>query len=238
MSESVLQIEKLFQAFGDPEYRFLLFEPLIFLGITFGLVMFIVGFFLKATKLQSAALIIVGVSALTHIPYLNARITAQPRMEQVYKIKSPSRVREFNNNTITWREDSWKYLTLAALACFTLAVGCHRNRLGLSLAIATVLFALIGVKSSLWLHYKDSLAFHPNLKTHDAPIDSLKKYSVPPKRPDTPITPFKYPGTTTTPRTSVTQSTRISKPSVPKLTTLSSPVRQTPKPRRVVPIKD
>ena len=39
MSEFILQIEKLFAAFGDPEYRYLLLEPLVFYGLLAGVIL-------------------------------------------------------------------------------------------------------------------------------------------------------------------------------------------------------
>ena len=50
MSEFILQIEKLFSAFSDPEYHYLLLEPLIFYGILIGVGMLITGFFMKARR--------------------------------------------------------------------------------------------------------------------------------------------------------------------------------------------
>ena len=42
MTEFILQIEQLLTAFSDPEYRFLLLEPMIFYGILTGV--FMLGF--------------------------------------------------------------------------------------------------------------------------------------------------------------------------------------------------
>ena len=46
MSEFILQIEQLLSAYSDPEYRFLLLEPMIFCGILTGVVMLIFGYFI------------------------------------------------------------------------------------------------------------------------------------------------------------------------------------------------
>jgi len=223
MSESVLHIEKLIYAFSDPEYRFLILEPLILFGIIFGLIMFVISFFLKAVKLQTAALIVIGLSAMVHIPYLTARSAAQPRMEQVYKIKSPGRVAEFNSNSISWQKNAWKYFALSLFAAAAVLVGTQRNRLGLGLAIATVLFSIMAVQNALWLNYLDSVAYHPNLKIHEAPIDFREKYSPPPRTSEIP------PGGTV-----ITQSSRITHPAKPRSTTVSG---QHPKKRAVVPMK-
>ena len=67
MSEFILQIEKLFSAIGDPEYRFLLLEPLISYGLLFGIGMLVAGFFFKAPKLKTAAIVVIGLAALNNI---------------------------------------------------------------------------------------------------------------------------------------------------------------------------
>lgn len=175
MSEFILQIEKLAYAIGDPEYRFILMEPLIFYGILFGIIIFITSFLMRIVKFQTVALIVVALAALAHIPYTKARDQAQPRMEQVYKISSPSRVKMFKANTVEWKEGAWVYLILAVVAGATILVGGQRNRLGFALSAATVFFGLMGIKNSLWLHYQDSLAYHPNLKMHEAPIEKKRK---------------------------------------------------------------
>ncbi len=171
MSEFIIQIEKLLSAIGDAEYRYLLLEPLMFYGLFIGVIMLGVGFFLKAHRLQTAALVVIGAAALTHFPYKEARITAQPRMEQVYKLTTPSRVKGFAENTSSWVATSWQFKLLVLCTVATLMIGVHRNKLGFGLAIATMLLGLSAAKNAMWLNYQDAIAYHPNLKVHEAPID-------------------------------------------------------------------
>ena len=180
MSEFILQIEQLLTAYSDPEYRFLLLEPMIFYGILIGVAMLIFGYFIKAPKLQIAALIVVGVSALTHVPYKDARLSAQPRMEQVYKISSPARMKGFNSNTQAWIASSWKFRLLVLAATVTIMIGINRNRIGYGLGIATAVLGLFAAKNAMWLHYQDAVAYHPNLKKHEAPIDQRERDPAPP----------------------------------------------------------
>ncbi|MEM7602689.1 MAG: hypothetical protein AAF357_14900 [Verrucomicrobiota bacterium] len=180
MSDFIIQIEKLITAFGDAEYRYLLLEPLIFYGILIGVVMLGLGFFIKAPKLQFAALITVGVCAFAHVPYKEARLSAAPRMEQVYKISSPARMKGFNENTQAWLEKIWQFRLLVLLAAATLMIGINRNRFGYGLGVATCLLGLIVSKNAMWLHYQDAIAYHPNLKKHEAPIDRKTKVDTPP----------------------------------------------------------
>ncbi|MDF1656846.1 MAG: hypothetical protein P1U58_04495 [Verrucomicrobiales bacterium] len=180
MSDFIIQIEKLITAFGDAEYRYLLLEPLIFYGILIGVVMLGVGFFMKAPKLQFAALITIGISAFAHVPYKEARLSAAPRMEQVYKISSPARMKGFNENTQTWLETVWQFRLLVLLAAVTLMIGINRNRFGFGLGVATCLLGLLVAKNAMWLHYQDAIAYHPNLKKHEAPIDRQPRIQTPP----------------------------------------------------------
>ena len=170
MKEMFEQLEKLSGALQDAEYRFLVLEPILFYGIALGIIGFIASYFMKAEKLQIAALVVIAVSAFIFLPYIGARSKAQTRIEKVYQIDSPSRAKGFADNTWMWKKNKWIYYSVAALALATILVGARRNRLGLALSIATLAFGMLAMKNSAWMHYKDALAYHPNLKTNDSPV--------------------------------------------------------------------
>jgi hypothetical protein len=200
MSEFIIQIEKLLGAFADPEYRYLLLEPLISYGLLTGVILLVAGFFAKAPRLQVAALVVIGAAAMMHFPYKDARIAAKPRLEQVYKVEAPARASEFARTTNEWVANSWQFKLLILGAFGTLLIGVQRNRIGFGLSIATIVLGLVAVKNAMWLNYQDALAYHPNLKRHDAPIDRKTADSVPPparepKRESsrTPATPVAQP---------------------------------------------
>lgn len=172
MSEFILQIEKLISATGDAEYRYMLLEPLIFYGIIIGVIMLIAGFCMKAPKLQTMALITIGLSALTQVPYQNARVAAQPRIEQVYKLSSPTRFKMFKENTQSWVAKSWQFKLLVLLCAAAFMIGIGTNKFGYWAAISACVLGLVAAKNAMWLNYQDALAFHPNLKVHEAPIES------------------------------------------------------------------
>lgn len=182
MSEFILQIEKLLSALSDPEYRYLALEPLITYGLLTGVILIVAGYFSKAPRLEVAALAVIGVAALTYFPYKEARTAAQPRMEQVYKIDAKPRVEGFAKNSLEWQAASWQFKLLVVCAFATLMIGVHRNKIGLGLTAVTVLLALVTTKSAMWLNYQDALAYHPNLKQHDAPIDHRAGGSTPAPR--------------------------------------------------------
>ncbi len=195
MSEFIIQIEKLFRAFADPEYRYLLLEPLISYGLLTGVALLVAGFFTRAPRLQIAALIVIGIAAMMYFPYRDARIEAKPRLEQIYKVDAPARVSEFAKTTEDWVATSWKFKLLILCAFATLMIGVQRNRLGFALSLTTILLGLLAAKNSMWLNYQDALAYHPNLKRHEAPIDRKSSGSVP--APSSPRQPSRPPATRT-----------------------------------------
>lgn len=180
MSEFIIQIEKLVSAIGDAEYRYLLIEPLIFYGLFTGVIMLGVGFAMKAHRLQTTALVVLAVAALAYFPYKDARLAAQPRMAQVYKTAFPARVSGFAQNTSDWIATSWQFRLLVLCTGATIMIGINRNRIGYGLAIASMLLALLAAKNALWLNYQDAIAYHPNLRLHEAPIDRRSVHDPPP----------------------------------------------------------
>ena len=175
MKAFIDQLERLAEAFGDPEYLFLVLEPLQYYGIGIGVIGLIATYVLKKEKLQVAALTVMVVSALSILPYLGARQAAQNRIEKVYRIESPARVKGFTSNTEDRLEHRWVYLAIVGIGGAAILVGPRRNRLGQGLAIAALAFGLYGVHYSLWMHYQDSLAYHPNLKTNESPVTEKLK---------------------------------------------------------------
>ena len=164
------QLDQLSGALNDPEYLFLALEPLQFYGIGFAVAVLITAWFLKSEKLQVTALVMIIAAALSTLPYMNARKSAQNRLEHVYQVESPARVRVFAANTVLREEHQKFFFLLASLAGAAILVGPRRNRLGFSLTIASAVVGLYATHLSLWMHYQDSLAFHPNLKKNEAPV--------------------------------------------------------------------
>lgn len=178
MKEFLDQIDHLSSALRDPEYLFLVLEPAQIYGIGFSVLVLAAAWVLKNEKLQVAALALIIVTALSTLPYMSARKTAQERLEHVYQVEAPGRVRAFAANTVSREEHQRLYFILAFLAAAALLVGPRRNRLGTGLTVASAVIGLYAVHFSLWMHYEDSLAFHPNLKKNEAPVrEKIQKQS-------------------------------------------------------------
>jgi len=180
MSDFIDQIEKLYLAVSDAEYRYLLIEPIIFYGLLVGAIMLLVGFAMRAGRLQTTALVVLAVAALSYFPYKDARLAAQPRMAQVYKTAFPARVSGFAQNTDEWIATSWQFRLLVLCTGATVMVGVNRNRIGVGLAVISLLLGLVAAKNALWLNYQDAIAYHPNLRLHEAPIDRRTVLPPPP----------------------------------------------------------
>jgi hypothetical protein len=173
MNSSMLKTTTLIDATRDPEYRFLLLEPILSYGIAFGIILFIVGFIWKIGKVQIAGLLTTALSAMAFMPYMSARRESLPRIEQIFRFNVSGRGKIFTENTVLWSASTWMYAGVVILATATVVVGARRNQLGYGLSAATVILGLMAIQNSLWMHYQDASAVHPNLKAHRAPIEAV-----------------------------------------------------------------
>lgn len=164
------KIEKLSDAFADPEYMHLLLEPVFIYGVGFGVLIYVLSLFFKDPRLQVVALVVIAASALVIVPYQNKREAASERIAKVYKIDQPTRAAGFTANTKAWGENRWIFLGLAGLAVSAIFIGPRRNRLGFVLSIGSVAVGAWVVVLSTWMHYQDAIVDHPNLKTNRSPV--------------------------------------------------------------------
>ena len=85
-------------------------------------------------------------------------------------IDKTARKKVIKANTADRLSHRWLYLALAGVAGAAILVGPRRNRLGMGLALGCAVFSLQAIHYGLWMHYQDSLAYHPNLKQNEAPV--------------------------------------------------------------------
>jgi len=175
MSNFFQSFSKLKDPLSDSEYLYLLLEPVFIYGITLGLIVFIVSYFIKHTPFQILALVLIMLSSLAIFPYLSMRDKAHDRIEKVYRIEAPSRADDFMENTANRKAHLWLYLTVAVTAGFAATIGPRRNRLGLLFAICCIGFSTLTIQYSLWMHYQDALFSQPHLKKTDPPVQQRLK---------------------------------------------------------------
>lgn len=175
MNSFFQSLAKLGEPLSDSEYLYLLLEPAFIYGIGLGLIAFIIAYFIKNTPFQTLALTLIALSSLTIYPYLSSREKAQERIEKVYRIESPMRADDFEENTDQRRAQLWLYMTVAITASAAALIGPRRNFLGLLLALVCIGFAVKTVQYSIWMHYQDALFSQPHLKKNDSPVQQRLK---------------------------------------------------------------
>ncbi len=154
------EIKLLFDKFGDPEYRHLILEPVLIYGVLLGVVAFVLAFLFKERKMQLAALVVVIVSALMIVPYLNSRTVADQRAEKLFS----SQAEEIAEQRETRKDTQWAYFAVAGLAMVTLLMGAHKGKAGLVVGIVTVGAGITLVLFSMSMHLRDAQIYHPNLR--------------------------------------------------------------------------
>ncbi len=186
MKDFIEHFERFFGALRDPEYAFLLLEPIFIYGIGIGILAFALGFFAKDNRVQIAALVVLVASGLCIVPYLRARTEAQDRIQKVYQYNEPDRATGFAQTTQDRVEHKWIFLWLAGMAGAAMLVGPRRNRLGLGLAGVSVALGCWALSFSLWMHLKESTVYHANLQSNESPIQrklSARDRDAPAKEP-------------------------------------------------------
>jgi hypothetical protein len=153
------------KALSDPEYLFLLIEPVFIYGIFLGVIVFTFGFFFRDKKAQTLGLIFIIVSSFCIWPYLQFRDKAEARISKVYAIEDPTIVKGFKKQSQLRRDTQWVYFALGGIAGVVLLIGAQTNRMGFVLGLATAGGGILVVVFSMSLHLKEAQVFHPNLLT-------------------------------------------------------------------------
>ncbi len=141
----------------DPEYLYLLLEPLPLFGLLFGLIFFAVGIYLGQDKCRIAALIALTLACFSVIPYSSYRKSAMQRIQS--SMVSTTRVKA----QMELRDDSkWIYYAVGIAALVALISG---GKLGVLGNYAVLGLGIVAFIFSVWLHMKEAEVYHPNLGT-------------------------------------------------------------------------
>lgn len=143
----------------DPEYLYLLIEPVFIYGVGIGVFLFLVTWLAKNSAGRIAALIVLAGSCLMILPYLHLREKSEP-------IPAPPGTEKWMVGAQTERRAStqWVYYTMAGVAVLCAFMGSSGNP-GLIFSIVTVLGGLSTVVFSIWLNMHEARIYHPNLRT-------------------------------------------------------------------------
>jgi hypothetical protein len=153
------EILELWHSVRDPEYTHLLLESLPLYGLALGLVMLIVAVFAGEKKTRLAALAWMGISCISVWPYLDARLSATPR---ILATRHPSYGPSIQAQTQLRADTAWAYYGMAAFCVSAMALTRSkyaRHALMLVIITGVGMFWL-----SVWLHKKECEVYHPNIR--------------------------------------------------------------------------
>lgn len=149
-------LDILFRRLGDPEYLYLLLEPLPLFGLLFGLIFFCIGLYMDQEKTRIVSLILLAMCCFSVVPYIKYRDKAMPRVAEI--IQSPQRIKD---QTKLRKQTTWVYYVVAITALVTLIGGGKFGSLG---NYAVLAFGFLALVFSLWLHMKEAEVYHPNIR--------------------------------------------------------------------------
>ncbi|MGK0186529.1 MAG: hypothetical protein ACI9R3_002312 [Verrucomicrobiales bacterium] len=155
-----MTFKKLFSDFlRDPEYLYLLIEPIFIYGVAIGTFFFLVTWLAKNSAARITALIVLAGSCLMIFPYLQLREKAEP-------IPTPPGTEKWMVGAQTERRAStqWVYFTMAGIAVLCTFMGSS-GKPSLIFGILTVTGGLSTLVFSIWLHMHEVRIYHPNLRT-------------------------------------------------------------------------
>ncbi|MEZ5327405.1 MAG: hypothetical protein R3F19_20335 [Verrucomicrobiales bacterium] len=142
----------------DPEYLYLLIEPVFIFGVAIGTFMFLVAWLAKNSAARITALVVIAGSCLMIFPYLHLRKKAEP-------IPTPGAEKWMIGAQTERRvSNQWVYFTMAGIAVLCTFMGTG-GKPGLVFSILTVVAGTGTVIFSIWLHMHEARIFHPNLRT-------------------------------------------------------------------------
>lgn len=158
------QLNTLSHQIANPEYLYLLLEPMALYGLFFGLLFFIGSLALKQDKARMVALFLIAASSLTVLPY---RVEKRDAMQRTLVIRDAGYTRMMKRHSQMRDQTLWVNYSLAGLALLAL-VG--RGKIATFTNAGMILGGLAALVFFLWLNLKESEIYHPNLRRTTAAV--------------------------------------------------------------------
>ena len=138
-------------------------EPILYLGIFFGLISFSLGFFTGDQKSRSLGLIIIALSCFSVYPQLKLYQKAAPRIASVSGTWTPSQVKAQMERRYSTR---WVFYGMGWLSIVAVASsgGAVKFMGGTVIFVGTCVMFF-----GLWLHLKEMEIYHPYIKRSYSP---------------------------------------------------------------------
>lgn len=153
----------LWQSLGEAEYLHLLLETLPLYGLGLGLLLLLITAFSKEKICRLVAIVLLGASCLSVVPYLSCRHAATPRILATRPVSLGAAIEA---QTHLREHTAWTYHLGAVLSVFTMAMMGNRYLTRVLIALGVYAVFLFGL--SLWLHKKECELYHPNILRHTA----------------------------------------------------------------------
>lgn len=152
------QLDTLRTQIANPEYLYLLLEPMALYGLFFGLLFFITSLALKQDKARMIALFMIAISSLSVFPYRAEKSSA---MERALVVRDAGYTRMMKKHALVRDQALWVHYALAGAALLAL-VG--RGKLATITNLLMIIGGLAALTFFLWLNLKESEIYHPNLR--------------------------------------------------------------------------
>lgn len=152
------ELKLLGESLRDPEYLYLLLEPLPLFGLAVGLFFLVGSMAVKEPKAQGLALLVICLSCSSVWLYEDQRLRATPR---IVATRDPSLGPLIREQTSRRASFNWLYYAMAGFSLLTLILQMARK--GKPMLYLTVIggFALLFL--SIWLHKKECEVYHRNI---------------------------------------------------------------------------
>lgn len=152
--ELIKELKGLLPQLGNPRFLHHLLEPLLFWGVLFGVIAWMLSLWvIKNRAAQVCSLILIALSAFSVFPLLHFLDKAKP-------ISAPSS-RLLNEQNERRRETQWVYYALGSLAVLGIFMtGEGKGKTGNVISLSITLGGTATVLFSLWLHEKEISLFH------------------------------------------------------------------------------
>ncbi len=155
LSQTILLIERLQNA----DFLLLVMEPFFFYGLLFGMIFFLVGYFMGDARARLTGMIVIAASCFMLYPYLKLSEKVTPRITAMAgHWTNGSAVKEQNKR----RHDTrWFFYALGAVAAAGAAAGGGGAKL---INVTIIIFGAVMLFVALWLDMKEHEIYHPYIR--------------------------------------------------------------------------
>jgi hypothetical protein len=152
------QISTLLDRLQHADFLVLFMEPIFFYGLLFGLLFFLVGYFMGDARARMTGLIVIAISCFMLYPYLKLSAKAVPRITAMSGHWMDGAIKEQNKRRYDTR---FFFYGLGCVAAAGAAAGGGGAKL---INLTVIVYASIMLFFALWLDMKEHEIYHPYIR--------------------------------------------------------------------------